>query len=385
MQTCLRRTAFTLAFVAPAFHAFGTSESDLIELPEFRVVAERTTSYAATNTLTGTQLNTMLRDTPFSIDVFTEAFLRDTGSTNFREALAYDSGLQLTNTIAANQFGNYTLGIETDPRSINNAETDIVTRGFRAPTLKNGFFTQTRVDTINVARLERAGGPMSLLYGIGAITGVTNVLTKEPMEEAFTELEAMAGSRELLRFGLDTTGPILRNGRHFVGYRLTSAWQTEDTELPDEQRRSLFVSPVVSWDFNRTSNLRLEMEHGTRRHTGNGTKDALDSRAGVASLQTGQGSGRRQTDDEATLLEDYLGLGRLVNISGPDPFTEDKVNTYSAHYTQRIGDNIRILLAGVYEDADRERLFLPGRPTVTRVDTEPSGGISAVWYGRNPR
>lgn len=351
----------------------ASNQEELIELPEFRVVAERSISYAATNTLTGTQLNTLLRDTPFAIDVFTEAFLRDTGSTNFREALAFDSGVQLVNTISANQFGNYTLGIETDPRSINNAETDIVTRGFRAPTLKNGFFTQTRVDTINVARIERAGGPMSLLYGIGAITGVTNVLTKEPMEDGFTELETMVGSDNLLRFGLDTTGPVFADDRHFVGYRLTSAWQIEDSQFPFEERRSFFISPALSWSFNRTTDLRLELEHGDRRHSGNGPRDAIDSRAGVPSLATGVPSGLRQTDDEATFLEDYLDMGRYVNLGGPDLYTLDSVNTLFSQFTHRIGDHIRILLAGVYEEAERERLFLPGRPSIIRDITDPTG------------
>ena len=91
------------------------TEDDIFELPEFRVVEQSSRSYTATNSLTGTQLNTALKDSPFSIEVFTNAFIEDTGATDFREVLAYDSGLQLENTIGANQFGNYTLGIENRP------------------------------------------------------------------------------------------------------------------------------------------------------------------------------------------------------------------------------------------------------------------------------
>jgi len=374
-----RRHALCAVFLFFPLWLHAQSETEEIyDLPEFRVVEQSTRSYTATNSLTGTQLNTALKDSPFSIEVFTNAFIEDTGATDFREVLAYDSGLQLENTISANEFGNYTLGIETDPRSINNAETDIVTRGFRAPTLKNGFFTQTRVDTANIGRIERAAGPMSLLYGIGAITGITNVMTKDPLNEFRHRAELMLGSNDLFRVALDTTGPLIRaaDSPHQLAYRLSASAQDDEELFPDTQNEVRFVSPAVAYSFGRGTRLKLEAEYGTRLEAGNGPRDAPDSRAGVPRESNGTPSGLRLTGEAATFLEDYLGLGRFVNLGGPDPRDDERVFTVSGEFTQQIGEHVRFLAAFTRDDYENDRRFYAISPTLNTFQ-----GQTSLWYG----
>lgn len=323
----------------------GPAKEDVFVLPEFVVSADENNGYQATNSMTGTFLDTPLKDSPFAIDVFMPDLIADTGSTDMREILAYDSGLQLENTIAAQGDGLYTLGVEFDARGINNTETDIVTRGFRAPTLKNGFFTKTRVDTANIARVERAGGPQSLLYGIGAISGITNVITKRPLPENRTNAEAFAGSNDFYRATVEATGPLYRSEDMEIGYIASLAYQQDGTEYPWEENETVFFAPAFqlrAWDM---TTVYLSFEKGWREQRGTGAKDAAHPNVGVIDPETGAPSGTRITGEPATLLEDYLGLGHYVNLGGPDANIEDDIFTTNFELTQRLGKHFRLLVA----------------------------------------
>ena len=330
------------------------TDENVFVLPEFIVDADDNAGYQATNSLTGTFLDTPLQDSPFAIDVFMPDLIADTGSTDMREILAYDSGLQLENTIASQGDGNYSLGVEFDARGIDNTDTDIVTRGFRAPTLKNGFFTQTRVDTANIARVERAGGPQSLLYGIGAISGITNVITKRPLPEPRYSTELFLGNNEFYRATAEVTGPLYSSDAIEFGYVTSLAYEQEGTEFPWEEDEVYFIAPAFqmrAWDM---TTVYLSFEQGWRRESGNGPKDASHPRAGIPDANTGRPSGQRITGQNATLLEDFLDMGPYVNLGGPDAWTDDDVFNANLELTQRIGKNFRLLIAANRDEQDRD-------------------------------
>ncbi|HKJ90784.1 MAG TPA: TonB-dependent receptor, partial [Oceanipulchritudo sp.] len=330
------------------------TEENVFVLPEFIVDAADNTGYQATNSLTGTFLDTPLKDSPFAIDVFMPDLIADTGSTDMREILAYDSGLQLENTIAAQGDGNYSLGVEFDARGINNTDTDIVTRGFRAPTLKNGFFTKTRVDTANIGRVERAGGPQSLLYGIGAISGITNVITKRPLPESRYSSELFLGNDDFYRATAEATGPLYKRDSMELGYIATFAFEQEGTEIPFEEDEVFFIAPAFQFRAWDATTVYLSFEQGWRRKTGNGPRDTSHPRAGIPDVNTGGPSGQRITGDSATFQEDFLGLGRHVNLGGPDVWTDDDVSNVNLEVTQRIGRNFRLLIAANRDEQDQD-------------------------------
>ncbi|MGC9452228.1 MAG: TonB-dependent siderophore receptor [Oceanipulchritudo sp.] len=328
------------------------SPGDVFNLPEFVVSGDSGRGYTATNSLTGTFLDTPLKDTPFAIDVFMPDLISDTGSTDMREILAYDSGLQLENTIAAQGGGTYALGTEFDARGIQNNETDIVTRGFRAPTLKNGFFTKTRVDTVNIDRVERAGGPQSLLYGIGTISGITNVITKRPLPERRTSAEVFAGSNDFYRATFETTGPLLEKEDYSIGYIASIAAQSEGTEYPHEKNETLFIAPGVQLKAWGKTSVLLSLEQGWRTQSGQGFKDLafpfksdVDAPFPFGGVVLPNGTVQRQTGEDTEFLRDYLGRGNYVNLGGPDATIEDDVLTANVEITQQIGEHFRALVS----------------------------------------
>jgi outer membrane receptor protein involved in Fe transport len=383
---CPRKVTFlSLLTIYAACVNFTSAQDDeaetIFELPEFTVQSARDIGYQATNSMTGTFLDTPLKNSPFAIDVFTLDLITDTGSTDMREILAYDSGLQLDNTIAAQGDGQYALGTEFDSRGINNSETDIVTRGFRAPTLKNGFFTQTRVDTVNIGRLERAGGPQSLLYGIGSISGITNVITKRPLPEARYFSEAFVGSDDFYRLTAEATGPVLDSENFSLNYIVSGAFQDEGTEFPLEQTRSYFLSPAFELRAWEGTSVYVNVESGWRKQEGTGPRDAAHPRAGLIDPRTNTVTGTLQTDGQAQFLEHFLGLGRYVNLGGPDTFIDDEVLTSHVEITQRLFDNYRLLIALNRDEQQRDERMFALRPEIRQTFLGGGEVFDDLLYG----
>jgi outer membrane receptor for ferric coprogen and ferric-rhodotorulic acid len=83
--------------VAPEAAKPAATEETIVLSP-FKVTTEKDNGYKATNATSGTRLNTEIKDLPMPIEVITEKFIRDTGSTDLRESLRYSSGIMLKTT-----------------------------------------------------------------------------------------------------------------------------------------------------------------------------------------------------------------------------------------------------------------------------------------------
>ncbi len=70
-------------------------EEKVVHLSPFVVTTTKDKGYLATNSISGTRLNSAIKDLPMPIEVITEKFLRDTGSTDLRQSLRYSSGILL--------------------------------------------------------------------------------------------------------------------------------------------------------------------------------------------------------------------------------------------------------------------------------------------------
>jgi len=362
--TLLLFPALAAAQTAPVSALPGTPiQDEAVVLSEFRVDTSKDRGYTATNSVTGTLLNTRLRDTPFSIDVFTAQFIEDLGATTFREVLQYDTSSVLDNTIVQ----SFNSGGLEQGDNISNAETDIKVRGFPVPTLTNGFRTQVSIDTVGLARIERAGGPSSLLYGTGAISGITNNITKTSLSQPYYAGTVGFGSNNYFRATLDASGPIIKkasdNG-HTLGYRLFGAWneQERDKEFYNDSRQ--FLGAVFDYRPFRSTDIVLDFNTTRRREEGIGPTD------------TARGGVEASTGRNINLFEDIYQQGRDVNFGGPDDFKDYDSNTYRVEVIQKIGDHFTLLVAGQRED------YSELRQSVQNLDFNINGG-TVVQYAWN--
>src|SRR5688500_12777147 len=92
------------ALLAQATPAPETEKEDetVVELSPFEVKSTQDKGYAASSSLAGSRLNTDLKDVASAISVVTPEFFKDTGATDLKHILVYQ-----TNTEASGIGGNF--------------------------------------------------------------------------------------------------------------------------------------------------------------------------------------------------------------------------------------------------------------------------------------
>lgn len=352
-----------------------TEEAAYVMSP-FEVNTTEDRGYRATNSISGTRLNTAIKDLPMPMEVITEDFLRDTGSTDLRQSLRYSSGILLQ---TQNDFGAPAGSFSTSPGKVNNPEgltaspdqTHMKIRGFESESvLRDGFRRQHATDAVNISRIEVVRGPASLLYGVGNFGGVVNYLVKQPLNERFTEFGASVGSHGLIRGTFDTTAPLLDSGR--LAYRVTGAAQQagSHTEFNDEDH--FFVSPVFAWRPTPSTELVLDIEYGEQRIEGISWQNLRASVSGFV-------------NDSAGYNGNFLPLPgkdvRKFRWSGPDTFRDSTTSNILLKLTQRLTDDLH-LLVGVnrgsfqYDQLDN----FAALQTVADGSNVPAWAIAPVTY-----
>ncbi|HWA24125.1 MAG TPA: TonB-dependent receptor plug domain-containing protein [Lacunisphaera sp.] len=149
--------------------------NDVLELSPFQVKADNN-GYHASNTLSGTRLNTRLEDLASSITVVTKQQLVDTASVDINDIFLYEANTegmyQYTEYVQDRGFYNETTTL--NPQSANRV------RGVGAANMARGNFAASSsvpVDTYNIESVEISRGPNANIFGLGNASGTVNLLT----------------------------------------------------------------------------------------------------------------------------------------------------------------------------------------------------------------
>lgn len=191
---------------APTPNKPDTSETILLN--PFDVTAGSNKGYMATNTISGTAMNTPLKDVPMAINVITAEFLADSLVGNFEQALDYNSAITQASRLP-----------------VNSRADAFAIRGFRnRNTLVDGVSTGEFIPTQMIDRIEVVKGP-NTLYGQSDPGGLINVISKRPQGRNRLSVGLRAGDNGL--FGADFDGNVVAgNGR--VGLRVVGAHNRTD-------------------------------------------------------------------------------------------------------------------------------------------------------------
>src|SRR5690606_40903219 len=82
------------------------------------------------------------------------------------------------------------------------------------------------MDSVNIERLEVVRGPNSILYGVGVLTGIVNVIPERPLADPHYEFSAQGGSDDYMRFTAEATGPIFKDKNRSEERRVGKATRT---------------------------------------------------------------------------------------------------------------------------------------------------------------
>lgn len=160
--------------VSPGTATESGAGSSVVELSPFQVTAEGDKGYLASNTMSGTRLNTKIEDLASSITVVTKQQLIDTAAVDLNDIFLYEA-----NTEGSMQFTSFEIdrgyfvdNTGTNPQSANRV------RGLGAANIARGNFASTGsipIDTYNVDSVEISRGPNSNIFGLGEAAGTVNI------------------------------------------------------------------------------------------------------------------------------------------------------------------------------------------------------------------
>ncbi len=199
------------AFAAVPFLAFSQesaeSDDEVFELSPFTVDASEDVGYRAENTLSGSRLNTALKDVPAVIDVSTKELIEDLGVNDFQELMEYQNNTQV-HDFEENGAANS----GTFNSSMPNARTSYRVRGFAAFNTRDFVSWNSPDDTYNIQRYDVSKGPNGVLFGLGSIGGTTNASTKRAQAHRdFTNVELQYGSWDHRRATIDFNKSIIED------------------------------------------------------------------------------------------------------------------------------------------------------------------------------
>jgi outer membrane receptor protein involved in Fe transport len=162
--------------VEPASPPIASAETDanVVKLSPFTVGSDGTRGYYASNTLSGTRINSKVEDLGASITVVTKQQLDDTAAIDINDIFKYEAGTEGIFNYTATSSASPTFdSIQSSPATATRV------RGISAPNAVTDNFpsvSRIPIDTYNLDSVEISRGPSSTLFGLGAPSGAVNII-----------------------------------------------------------------------------------------------------------------------------------------------------------------------------------------------------------------
>lgn len=319
-----------------------SEEEEVFELSPFTVDASEDSGYRATNTISGTRLNVAIKDIPMPIEVVTEQFMKDTGATDLRQALAYSAGVTLSsqNDAGAGNSFNTVGGVHNPEGATSNKnQTTYKVRGFVTDaTLRDGYRRQHATDAANIGRVEVIRGPAALLYGIGNFGGIVNYLPKAPPGEAVKHLNVTVGNNKHFRTVIEG-GDTPDDAPLGFGYYVTAVYEENGSYTEFAENDKSFISPIFTFKPTEKTNVTVDLEYGKENKRGVGFQ-SVRARADIAAdLITDQ----QDRLERAGFLQFPDKDIRTMRWSGPDTYVNSEASNARFEITHSVTENLNML------------------------------------------
>ena len=241
-------TAGLTLSVVPGIAQVGETDEPL----RLVVTGEEGEGYNPSSASTATRTDTPLRDIPQSIQVVPRQVIEDRRPRNITEAVETVSGV----VDGGNNFGS-----PSGARIIRGFSQGFA-EGASGGNYRNGFrdggyFTLTGTGTVE--RVEILKGPASVLYGSAEPGGIVNVITHQPLNEPYYNIELQAGSRSFYQPSIDLSGPL--NQDESLLYRFIASYQDTDGFQDFVDTDLTTIAPSISINFGNDTDLDLYYEY----------------------------------------------------------------------------------------------------------------------------
>ncbi len=156
----------------------GAKKDDILELSPFQVTSSDK-GYLASNTLSGTRLNSKLEDLGASITVITKQQMLDTAVLDINDIFLYEANTEGTGNFTSftvDRNGGVNDNVQSGPQTANRV------RGLDTVNTARGNFASNSsipIDLYNTDSVELSRGPNSNIFGLGNSSGTVNIITSQ--------------------------------------------------------------------------------------------------------------------------------------------------------------------------------------------------------------
>jgi len=196
--------------VAPAAPAGAQEEA--VQLSPFTVETGNETGYYASNTLSGTRLNTRLEDLASSITVVTKQQMMDTAALDINDIFLYEANTEGTGTyteFSVGRNGDVIDSVQSSPQTANRV------RGVGSANTAIGNYASNNripIDPYNIDAVEISRGPNSNIFGLGNASGTVNVIpSRANLRRESSSVSARVDSYGGYRMSADFNRPLIEN------------------------------------------------------------------------------------------------------------------------------------------------------------------------------
>lgn len=324
---------------------------EVVQLSVFEVSASAPNRYQAAEVTSGGRLRTAIFDSPQTINVVTDALLKDVGAVRILDALKYIPGLTES--------------------TLPNGLDRITVRGFQIDgATVDGFYdiTQANIDPLTIERIEVVKGPNAILSPSGSPGGTINNVTRKPLFVAPRHSVRLEyGAFDAGSIEIDSTGRLGEANSKFA-YRFVAAYRDFDNYYGDTKTTRHTVAPSITYQFNPKSRVTLQGEFS-------------DWEAGAyLGIPIDPSAGSTNT---ATLL---AGVPFTRAVYADDIYRKDKRSTFRAVFTSDLTDELSVRVAArqTYFEMDNQGLnfanAIPGGARDPRTGLYTPGFV----YGPGP-
>jgi hypothetical protein len=184
-------------------------DANPIKLSPFEVKAS-TTGYLATNTMSGTRLNTSIEDLASSISVVTKQQMADFAMLDINDIFAYEAGTEGVSTYLPFEIDRNGRVADT---AMSDRESANRVRGIGAANIsRSGFATSGRVpvDPIDIDAVEISRGPNSSIFGLGEGSGTVNMVAASAnLNRASSQTQVRFDDTGGWRTSIDLSRPLV--------------------------------------------------------------------------------------------------------------------------------------------------------------------------------
>ncbi|MFO1447381.1 MAG: TonB-dependent receptor plug domain-containing protein [Opitutaceae bacterium] len=361
------------------------AKDEPVQLSPFRIDTSKDKGYLATNAVSGTRLNTAIKDLPMPIEVVTSEFIRDIGASDMKDALAFSAGIYGSDNFTAESGGpglfDFSPSRPTN-KPLSQLPTAVNIRGFYTGTqLRLGFRNGTQfdatvlgapVDAVDIDRAEVVRGPAALLYGVSTLGGVVNILPKMPSPKRRYEVSQTFGTFDYSRTTIDATGPLLADGT--LNYRVLGTHQSGGAETDFYELNVNYLAGKLEWRPFKHTSVYGEYLWQDSKQEGLGFGASTTNRDIFDNNDTTLA--RNRYNELYNWTRDGGGLTRRTfNLAGPDTFERNKTWSTLLQLEQRIFEGLTFVAGYQFFHSDI---------TQRRILSQQTLSLTSAQYNQVP-